>query len=267
MFPLFSRTIKNHRNALIINIIICALFAWTFVVFFPTLAKEAKVLQEAISSFQGLLDAFNVNLDYYFSSLEGFLAAEYYSLVWPAIVIILAINFAGSAIAGEVDQGTIEILLAQPISRFQIYTSKFMAGVALLLIFVFVSNLSIVPYAILHNVEYQLPNLINVSILGFFFAFGIYGISLLFSSFLPDKGKTASLAGGVIVLMYALNLFAKFKESIENIKFLSFFHYFDCNAALIHNQIDTTNILVFLGVGLICAMVGAIVFVKRDIAT
>ena len=47
----------------------------------------------------------------------------------------------------------------------------------------------------------------------------------------------------------------------------SFFHYFDFNAAVVHNQIDILNAMVFLAVGIITTIVGAVIFIKRDIAT
>lgn len=76
-----------------------------------------------------------------------------------------------------------------------------------------------------------------------------------------------AITGGILIIMYALNVFSAFQESIENIKFASFFYYYDFSAAVVHNQLDTLNIAVFLAVGIITSAAAAIIFIKRDIAT
>lgn len=268
MRALIARTIKSNRTALIANILICVLFVWMYVVFFPTMLDQAEELAAAFQGYpQSFLEAFNVEFEHMFSTLEGFLATEHFSFVWPIILIILVLSYGGGAIAGEVDRGTIEVLLAQPLSRLRIYGAKVLSGILILLTFVFVSNLSVIPLAELYNLDYQLANWLTVSVLGFLFGLAIFGVCMLFSSFFSTRGKAASLTGGVIIIMYALNVVSKFKESVEGLKYLSFFHYFDSNAALIHNQIDILNVLVLLAVGVMALIIGAIVFEKRDIAT
>ncbi|OGY24880.1 MAG: hypothetical protein A2Y57_00955 [Candidatus Woykebacteria bacterium RBG_13_40_7b] len=76
-----------------------------------------------------------------------------------------------------------------------------------------------------------------------------------------------AITGGVLIIMYALNVFSTFKESLENLKYASLFHYYDFAAAVVNNHIDALNAAVFLAVGITCTIIGAIAFVKRDIAT
>jgi len=72
--------------------------------------------------------------------------------------------------------------------------------------------------------------------------------------------------GGILVAMYALNLIASLKENWEELKYLSFFHYFDYGAALIDKVIAWESLVVFVGVIFVSVIAGAIVFLKRDIA-
>jgi putative exporter of polyketide antibiotics len=76
-----------------------------------------------------------------------------------------------------------------------------------------------------------------------------------------------AITGGILIIMYALNVFSAFQESVENLKYASFFHYYDFAAAAIGNQLDIINVAVFFVIGVITATIGAIIFVKRDIAT
>jgi ABC-type transport system involved in multi-copper enzyme maturation permease subunit len=67
--------------------------------------------------------------------------------------------------------------------------------------------------------------------------------------------------------MYVLDLVSGFREYLESLQQLSFFHYLDAQAVLVHNQLDPVNILVLLGTGAFFLAVGLFVFVRRDIAT
>lgn len=266
---LITRTIKSNRTLLLANILICALFVWMFAVFFPTMLENAQELQEAFESYpKDFLKAFDItDMGSMFASFEGFLAVEYYSIIWPIVAIILVLSCGSAAIAGEVDRGTIEILLAQPLSRVRLFFAKYIAGVVIIAALVLFSNLSVAVFSELYNVGYQWRSLWMISALGFLFSLALFSVTMVFSSLFSSRGKVASLMGGVVIVMYGLDLVSKFKESVEGFKYLSFFHYFDHNAALIDHQIAPLTIAVFLGVSVVCTLMGLVVFEKRDIAT
>jgi ABC-2 type transport system permease protein len=268
MVTLIIKTIQKNLITLLIYTIISAAFMWMYVAMWPSFSKESDRFLELVDAYpEGLMNALNINFRDMFGSLEGFIAGEHFSIVWPIILIILVLAYASAAIAGEVEKGTIELLLAQPISRLKIFFAKYFSGLAIIAAFILLSNFSVVPFSFLHNVDFRLQNYLAISILGFLFAFAIYGICIMLSSLFSSKGRPMALTGGLLIIMYALNVFAGFRESIENIKYASFFHYYDFAAAAIYNQIDTLNIAVFLVVGIITTVIGAYIFLKRDIAT
>ncbi|HEX7456390.1 MAG TPA: ABC transporter permease subunit [Candidatus Nanoarchaeia archaeon] len=268
MWPLFTKTLKTNRAGLLIYNAICIGFVWFYAAFFPSIFKESAKLKEAFQAYpQDLMKAFNINLENFLSSFEGFMSGEYFSLLWPIILIVLIIAYAGSAIAGEIEQGTIELLLAQPISRLRIFFSKYFSGLFIIILFIAISNSSVILFARLYNISFHWQNFVSISILGFLFAFAIFGICFMLSAVSSSKGRPAALTGGLLIIMYALNIFSAFQKSIEDLKYASFFHYFDFDTALLHNHIDLLNISVFLAVGIICTIIGAVAFVKRDIAT
>lgn len=268
MFALMLKTIQYRVVSVLIYILICAGFLWLMVAMFPTMQKEGEQLVEAFKNYpEGFLKAFDADIENIFVSIEGFLATEYYSIVWPIILIILVLNFGSSAIAGEIDRGTIDVLLAQPVSRTKVYLAKLFSGILIILTFVFASNFSVIPFAHLHNVDYQLQSYLTISVSGSLFAFAIFGLCMMFSSLFSTRGKASSMMGFILITMYALDLVAKFRESWESVKYVSFFYYFDGAASLIDKHIDPLAIGVFLGIGIMGAMLGLLIFTKRDIAT
>ena len=268
MLTLFTKTVRKNLLSLVIYTTISVAFVWMYVALFPSIFKEREKLKEAFEAYpEGLIEAFGIEFDTFLSSIEGFMAGEYFSLLWPIILITLIISYASAAIAGEIDKGTIELLLSQPISRLKVFLAKYFSGLAIIATFVFLSNFSVVPFAILHNVGYRIQNYLTISIIGFLFAFAIFGICMMVSSFSSSRGKPAAITGGMLIIMYGLNLFSAFQESLSSLKYASFFHYYNFNSAVVHNQIDILNVVVFLAVGIISAVIGAFIFIKRDIAT
>jgi ABC-2 type transport system permease protein len=268
MLTILAKTLKKNLITLIVYTAISASFVWMYVAMWPSFSKESEKFLELAEAYpEAIMKAMNVDVVGMFGSLEGFIAGEHFSIIWPIVLIILVLAYASSAIAGEVEKGTIELLLAQPISRLKIFFAKYFSGLAIITAFIILSNFSVVPFSILHNVDIQIQNYLAISIVGFFFAFAIFGICMMLSSVSSSRGQPMAITGGVLIIMYALNVFSTFKESLENLKYASFFHYYDFASAVVKNHIDALNIAVFLTVGIICTVIGAIAFVKRDITT
>lgn len=61
-------------------------------------------------------------------------------------------------------------------------------------------------------------------------------------------------------------IFSSLEAFLSNLKkYLSFFHYFDANDALVNNHVDPQNYLVFMGAIWVFTLLGAIIFQKRDV--
>ncbi len=268
MLTLIKRTIKDQRKTLLAYIVIGVVLLWMFVAFFPTIAEGAEQFSELMANYpEAFLKAFGVDKNMMiFSRLESFLAVEHYSLMWPLLLIALLISFGSTAIAGEIEKGTIEILLSQPLSRFKVFWGKYLAGLLLLFIFTLFTVFAAVPLAQIYNIDVSFKNSLTMAVLGGLFGLTILSLTMMFSSFFSERGKVASLTGGILLMMYALNIAAALKENLENLKYLSFFHYYDYNAALIEGKIEPLTIGVFLGVSLVCLLPGLFRFQKRDLA-
>ncbi len=268
MLTLLIKTIRKNMITLLIYTIISASFVWMYVAMWPSFSKESEKFLELADAYpEAVMKAMGVDIMSMFGSLEGFIAGEHFSIVWPIILIILTLSYASVEIVVYVDIGTFELLLAQPISRLKIFLAKYFSGLVVIAAFILLSNFSVVPLSILHNVDLQIQNYLAISILGFLFAFAIFGICIMLSSLSSARGRPMAITGGLLIIMYALNVFAAFQESVENLKYASFFHYYNFAAAAIHNQLDILDVAVFLVVGIVTAIIGAYIFVKRDIAT
>ncbi len=267
MFPNFKRVLKDRRRLLLIYSLSNIAMLWMYIGLFPSFSKQAASLEELIKSYpESLLKAFNFDIAS-FNTIEGFLSTEQFSFVWPLILMFMVIGFSGYAIAGEIEKGTIEILLSQPITRAKLFLARYFAGFFMLIIFVILSVYPIIPLCRIYDIAYDVQSINLMAIISLFFSWAIYSISMMFSSMFSDRGKVFFLSGMLFVIMYVLNIVASIKESLSDLKYGSFFYYFNSTKALVHSEIDNLSLFVFIGVAIVFTIVAFFWFKKRDITT
>ena len=266
MFAIFWRTVRDRKISLIIYSILGILLLAMYLSFFPAIQEQAQSLQELMKSYpESFLKAFGME-DMIFNNLESYLSTEQFSFMWPLLMILLLVSFSGSAIAREIERGTAEILLALPVSRLKIFFAKYFAGFFNLIVFVLASIPSTILLAKLYGVEYKSEGYIIMSLLGFMFALATYSFSMLMSVLFSEKGKVYFSSAGLIVIMYVLNIISSLKDSVSDLKYFSFFYYFNAGDALVRNHIDHFAYWIFLGVAVLSTVLAAVWFSRRDIA-
>ncbi|MEK9156421.1 MAG: ABC transporter permease subunit [Patescibacteria group bacterium] len=268
MWAIYWRTIRDRRSSLAIYVAITVILVWLYVSLFPEMAKQSERFNELMKAYpEQLMKAFGIESPgVIFSKLENFLAMEQYSLTWPILLVALFISWGGAALAGEIEKGTIELLLAQPVSRSKLFWSKYLSGLSGLIVFVLVSVYSAIPLAAAYDVSYRLAHFNKMAIIGFLFGWAIFSLAIFFSALFSERGRVYFLTAGVTLIMYVLNLVANLKESLSDLKYLSLFHYFNANDALMENKIDDLSYLVFIVSALVFSGLGALTFTRRDIA-
>ena len=267
MLALIVQTVKKSKWSIVGYALTGALMVWLFVSIWPTIAQRGQELEKLFESYpQELFKAFGIEGQSFLANLEGYLGGEQYSITWQIMLLMLVVSFGGGALAGEIERGTIGILLSQPISRIKLFLGKYLAGVILILIFVWVSILSVVPFAEIYNAEYRLSNNVTMAILGSLFALALFSLTMMLSALFSERSKVTLFSAGLFISMYVINIIAALKENLGDLKYLSLLHYFKYNDALIKNKIDPLSVMVFLGVAVVCTAVGIYWFNRRDIA-
>lgn len=265
MKALIIKELRERRLSLIFYCVGAVGLVWLYVSLFPTLQAQMDTYSKLLESFpKGFAQAFGLE-DRAFSHVEGFISSEMFSFMWPILIIFFSVSRAGGAIAGEIENGTIATLLSLPISRAKLFMSKYIAGVIGLALFSIISIGSTVPIALAYSLDPQVRNFITMIVLGVLFGWAIYSASILLSAFAKSKTTVYSIIGGVLVLMYALNIIAGFKQSISWLRYLSIFNYFKPSNALIRNEISMTSLSVMVAIIVMFSIPAIYVFMRRDI--
>jgi ABC-type transport system involved in multi-copper enzyme maturation permease subunit len=268
MWGIFTRFIKDKKN-MIFGFCFGALgFIEMYVALFPAIQKQAEELNKMMEAFpKGFMDAFGIDsTQLMFAKLETYMSTEYFSFFWPILVSILAISFANAICVGEIEKGTIELALAQPVSRFKILLSRYFGGAFAISVFTAVSSYGILGAALIHNIDYQIANYATVTLVGTLCGLAIFSMATFFSVLFSEKGRATVATTSILLLMYALNIISGLKDNLENLKYASFFHYFNAPTIFGGNKVVEWSIPVFAVTAALFLILAIWRFQKRDIA-
>lgn len=266
MAAIFFRMIKDKKVMVIVYCLASIGFMWMYIGMFPSMQGQAQQFEEVMKNYpQEIMKAMNIE-ELSFDTIEKFLAMEDFSIIWPLMAIFMMCSFAGGALAGEIEKGTAEIILSKAISRTKIFFGKYLAGIFLLAVFTAVSVFMVAPLCAIHNIDYNLINFVKMAVIAYLFGIAVFSIAFMFSAMFSERSKPYMFTGGILLLMYVFNIISNLKDSLKNFKYLSFFHFYNQNQPLIHNNLEMNSVYVFVGVTIICTIVGLIYFHKRDIA-
>jgi ABC-2 type transport system permease protein len=269
MFGVFVQMLKDKWKSLLVYTGAAIAFSEMYVALYPAMKDALADAEKFFEAFPAeFMEAFGFTMeDLTFPTIESFISTEMFTFIWPIILIILAISLANMAFAGDIAKGTIEVVLAQPLSRIRTFFSRYFAGLTAIVAFVWASVFGIIPLCIMHGIEYNAEAYIYMSVIGSLFGAAVYGIAIFASSIFSEKSKTTFVTTGMLLTMYAGNIISGLYDKLENLKYASFFHYFDPGAALNSLEYVDYSILMFLGVSIILPLLGALWFNRRDIAT
>jgi ABC-2 type transport system permease protein len=238
-----------------------------YIALYPSISSQFVEFEKLMAQFpKGLWEVFGMqNGIVSMSTLEKYLSVEMFSLLWPILAIVMFVNFGISAIAAEIENGTIELLLSLPISRIKILLGKILGSTVLLVAFCFFSTLSTLLCAKIFNIDADIE--IHFKLLTVLIAFVISGFSItLLFSVVFEKSKASMLASGVFVAMYLMKIVATLNLDLEKIKYASLFYYADFSQILATGKYEMRYLLAFTLVTVISLALSLYYFNRRDIS-
>jgi ABC-2 type transport system permease protein len=200
--------------------------------------------------------------------LESYIASTVILIV-PILVSIYAIINATATLAGEEDDGKLELIVTLPIPRWQIVATKATAvGIALFLVLFIVGTLAALTFA---AIESQITTAISPGtiFMGLIYAWplvmSVAMIALFLGAFSPSRRVAALLSTVVFIISYFGSNLAGRVDSIEPFEPFFLFTYLDSTSNLLINGAETSDILVLLAVALMAFLLAVLFFQWRNI--
>jgi ABC-2 type transport system permease protein len=161
------------------------------------------------------------------TTLPGSVALGFIHPLAVALLSVFAIGFTVASVAGERQRGTLEILLARPISRRALYGTLALATLIFLGLIIIATLIGAVVGSVLFDVldRLELANLpllwLNVLLLMGAFAAIALAASVSFDRLTPALG----IALGVLLVSYFLQVLGSLWPDAEFLQPYSLFHY------------------------------------------
>ena len=201
------------------------------------------------------------------SGLAGYLSLGFTHPLYLVLCASAVIGFAARSLAGEMERGTIQLALARPVSRSQLFASRVL-GVALISLVLAIAGPVglMIGYLLARPVgAFDATRLVPLGLGGLVLFLAIGGLSLLGSAAASTAGRVLGWGLALFVLMYFVDYFAGIWSFIKPIEFLSLFDYYDPTTALVLGRLDPRDLVVLALVAVGGALAGLIVFVNRDL--
>ena len=233
---------------------------------FPAIQESAPDLESYIESLpKALTEAFGVGEAAALTTPSGFLNAELYTLMLPIMILIFTIGIGSSAIAGEEESGTLDLLLSNPVSRWRVVVEKFVAMALSTLVIAIIVWISFVIGASVFDMDISASLLAaattSTALLGL--AFGSF--ALLAGCASGRRGLAIGFAVAVAAGSYLLYILSKIVDSLEKYERFSLFFY-NLDADPLTNGIRIVDVAIFIIVIFILLILSVIAFTRRDLS-
>lgn len=244
------------------------LATWGFLlpVIYATFGADFRQLVEG-GYFADLFDAFAAFGGGSVFTLNGSVALGFLHPIPIALVAVLAVGHPVAALAGERQRGTLEVLLARPISRRSVYGTA-LAATTVFVVAALAANLAgVVAGAVLFDVADELEPARLLLVWGnavlLFATLGALALaaSASFDRFVPALGLVLAFA----IASYAVELLGALWPDMAGWRPWSFFHYFQ-PAEILAGDASPGDAVVLAGIAAASVAYGLWVFPRRDLA-
>ncbi len=246
-----------------------SMFAWfaglflttvVIMLLFPTLRDTlGKALNEVPESMKGILG----NAQTY-QRINGFIDIQVLAQMVFMTIVYGIILFTG-VIAGDESEGTLQTLLANPVSRTKVYFEK-LAGASILL---FIVNSSIffgtLVGALIVSESVDVFRLAQACFMLYAvtLVFGVIGFSL--GALTGKRGLAGALAGTLAFVSYLVTNLVPSVELLKTVNRFSPYEYFN-KPSILDNGIEIKDLLILVSISVIFVVLGYFVFTKRDLS-
>lgn len=258
------KTLRDRRRSLLFWGLGLVALAAMMVAFYPVI-REATFISDYLESFPEEFMALFAGEITDYASPEGFLNGELFFLMYPLLLMVFAIGFGSGATAGEEENGTLDLLLSNPLNRWRLVLEKFTAMVVctLLLIIVFWATLAIGGAII--DMGLNLLRLAAVCFSGFLLAIVFGAVALAMGCARGKRGLSMGVCGALAVYSYILNALAPLIDWLEPFQVASpFYYYIDANP--LSNGLDLVHVAVLIGLAVLFLGIAIFTFERRDLA-
>jgi ABC-2 type transport system permease protein len=259
MLRLLWQELVFRRNAIIGWSLGLCFFPLVYIAIYPSVADQMAGFAD-LEIYQALGMSLGTFGDWVGSILIVFM---------PLIAAIYGIINGTDTLAGEEEDGRLEMVVTLPLPRWQIVTAKAIAFVISSLIMFLV--VSVVSLLVFQSIESQIEtemlgvDLITAVMSAWPLVFAVGMLSLFLAAFCANRRFASMIAAAILVISYFGSNLANSTTALEPFEPLFLFTYLDASGTAVMEGQQAGDLGVLLGVGLVSFALAIFFFQRRNL--
>jgi ABC-2 type transport system permease protein len=267
LLVLIGKVLREHRWTVLfcyaVLLVFSAVGTWLFGTFGDfSMEAMSRMSPELLSGmFGGLFGDM--------TPLDTWLLTQFAHPLVFTLFSVLVVAIPARSLAGEIDRGTVDLLLSCPVARWQPVVACWLVAVAALAVqaAVFWGGIRLGLALGDFGMPTKMVELRWTAFHLFMLFFGAAGVSLSIAASTSEQGKAIGRSLGFLVVSFLINLLASLWRRIEAIDVLSIFHYFRPQPIVENGGPLLFDLVVLTALGIGGLIVALVVFRRRDVAT
>lgn len=259
MFNLFKHELQSRVGATLGWGIGLGLFGAMYISVYPQMAEQMADLADL-----ELYRAMGLDV----ASFAGYIASAVLQFV-SLLLGIYAILTSTDALAGEEDGGRLELVLAMPLRRWQIVTTKALAMTLVAFIILAIAGLGCV--LVLNAVkatttlDVSAGQLFGAVLNGWPHTVAVMMLGLWLGAYLPNRRTAALTLTVLFVANYFGNTLGRMIDSLADLRRFTLFYYLDTSTTIFTEGAQAEDVALLLGVAALFFVLALLAFQRRNV--
>ncbi len=266
MKPIIRWTLWQRRWSIFWWALGITAFILINMVFYPTFRDQAGQLEKTFANLPESTRALFSDTGEFFSPV-GYLSSQIFYLLLPLLLGILAIAAGTSLLGREEREGTLELLLARPISRSRLIAAKATVGILIVIFIGLVGTLITMLMAKIVHVAVPLPNILLAGAASTALAVSFGAIAFMITTL--GRGARAASIGASALIAIGGYILVSLAGTVSWLRWPARafpFNYYH-SAEILEGSYKWVNMLFIAGVIVGCGIISWLAFRQRDIGT
>lgn len=263
-WTLIRGTVHQHRTSIFWFSVGLVFYAWMMTWFYPQIGggQYAEMVAQMPEEMLALFGGTEVS----FASLGGYFQTEYLGLMWIVIVASAIVIYAARAFAGEIAAGTMELVLAQPVSRVRVAVSRVVVLVVYAAVLAVSSFAPIMLFGPKYDIDLPWDVFWTLSSFSVMFMLAVGGFALLMSAIFRGGGRPGAITAGLLMLFWVADITSNASEVAEFFDPVNVVSYWQ-PGKIINGDAIAAEAWWLYGIIAVVTLIGSVVvFSRRDVA-
>jgi ABC-2 type transport system permease protein len=265
LLSLIRKTVRDYRKSILGWGLGLAALTLMQLAVYPSVRSQGASMRDLINSYPTAFKAMFGMEGVDFTSGPGYLSTETFSLLAPLMLIGLGIALGTGAIASEEERGTLDLLMANPVSRGRVLAAKALGALAALVAVAVVLYLTVLAAASGFDMGIGAGMLAQATGAVLLLAIACGAVAFLAGAATGKRGAAIAAGAGFAVVSYFIDSLAEITSVVKPWRVVSIFHQASATGAL-RGDIGIAGPLATAAFAAACLLAAWYLFARRDLA-